>query len=89
MTVAILSRIKRWLDLKKSKSKKEYEEEKKEFEMAMGKPFITIRVNMPEGFENMRSRFLDLENDAQFVEEVTDLVKKRLEYEKRGVKPES
>jgi hypothetical protein len=87
--VTIYSRIKRWLNSKKSKSKKEYEEEKTEFEMAIGKPFITIKVDMPEGFENMRSRFLDLENDTQFVEEVTDLVKKRLEYEKRGIKPQS
>jgi hypothetical protein len=84
-----LSRIKKWLDSKKSKSKKEYEEEKKEFEMAMGKPFITIRVDMPEGFEDMRSRFLELENDAQFIEEVRDLVKKRLAYERHGAKPQS
>jgi hypothetical protein len=84
-----LSRIKKWLDSKKSKSKKEYEEEKKEFEMAMGKPFITIRVDMPEGFEDMRSRFLELQNDAQFIEEVGDLVKKRLAYERQGAKPQS
>lgn len=87
--MTILSRIKRWLNSKKSKSKKGYEEEKKEFEMAMGKPFITIRVDMPEGFENMRSRFLDLENDVQFIEEVSDLVKKRLTYERSGAKPQS
>ena len=85
----VLSRIKRWLNSKKSKSKKEYEEEKKEFAMAMGKPFITMRIDMPEGFENMRSLFLDLENDAQFIEEVRDLVKKRLAYERQAAKPQS
>lgn len=87
--MTILSRIKRWLYSKKSKSEKEYEEEKKQFEMAMGKPFITIRVDIPEGFEDMRSRFLDLEKDAQFIEEVTDLVKKKLAYERQGAKPQS
>lgn len=57
--------------------------------MAIGKPFITIKVEIPEGFEDCRNEFLSLERDEQFQEEVKDLVKKRLIFEKRYGKPES
>jgi len=57
--------------------------------MAMGKPFITIKVEIPEGFEDLRTEFLCLEKDELFQEEVKDLVKKRLIFEKRYGKPGS
>ena len=47
-------KIKKWFE-KKSASKKEYEEEKKEFEMAIGRPFINLRIELPEKFEDQRS----------------------------------
>ena len=46
--------------------------------MAMGQPYITLKVEMPVGFEGLNSEFLKLENDSQFHDEVRDLVKKRL-----------
>jgi len=51
--------------------------------MAIGKPFITIKVEIPEGFEGLRNEFLCLESNEQFQEEIKDLVKKRLMLEKR------
>jgi hypothetical protein len=75
--------VKKWLESRKTKSESEYDETKKEFEMAIGKPFITIKVEIPTGFENLRSQFLSLEKDEQFQEEVKDLVKKRLILEER------
>jgi hypothetical protein len=84
-----LSKIKKWFKRRKPKRESNYEDEKREFEMAMGKPFIHIKIEMPEGFEDLRARFLDLEKDKQFLEEVKDLIKKRLSYEKRGIKPPS
>ena len=84
-----LSKIKKWFESKQPKGEKQYEEEKKEFEMAMGKPYITMKIEIPEGFEGLRTQFLNLENDAQFIEEVKDLAKKRLLYEKHGAKPPS
>jgi hypothetical protein len=54
--------------------------------MAVGKPFITIKAELPEGFEDLRAQFLNLEKDEDFLREVQDLIKKRLVYEKRGVK---
>lgn len=70
-------KIRKWFE-RKSVSKKEYEEEKREFEMAIGKPFITLKIELPEGFEDQRKPFLKLESDGEFRDEVKDLIKKNL-----------
>jgi hypothetical protein len=70
-------KIKKWFE-KKSASKKEYEEEKREFEMAIGRPFITLKIELPEGFEDQRKPFLNLESDGEFLDEIKDLIKKNL-----------
>lgn len=75
-------KIKKWLE-KKTVPKKEYDEEKREFEMAIGKPFITLKIELPDGFEDQRSAFLDLENNAEFLEEVEDLAKKNMICQRR------
>jgi hypothetical protein len=75
-------KIKKWLE-KKPVSKKEYEEEKREFEMAIGKPFITLKVELPEGFEDQRSAFINLETNVEFLDELKDLVKKNLMYSRK------
>ena len=70
-------KIRKWFE-KKSASKKEYDAEKREFEMAIGRPFITLKIELPEGFEDQRNTFLDLENNLEFLDEVKDLIKKNL-----------
>jgi len=70
-------KIKKWFE-RKTVSKKEYDEEKRKFEMAIGKPFITLKIELPAGFEDQRNTFLDLENDMEFLDEIEDLVKKNL-----------
>ena len=80
--------VKKWLESRKRKMISEYDEVKREFEMAIGKPFIAITVEIPTGFEDLRSQFLSLEKDPQFHEEVKDLVKKRLILEKHRRKNE-
>ena len=82
-------KIKKWFHIRKPKHEKRYDEEKREFEMAIGKPFIRFIIEMPEGLEDLRSQFLDLEEDEVFLEEVKDLIKKRLEYERHGIKSPS
>jgi len=84
-----IKKIKEWLRSRKMKSEEKYEETKKEFEMAMGKPFITIKIELPNGFDDLRAHFLSLEKDEQFLDEVRDLIKKRLVHERRGVKQPS
>jgi hypothetical protein len=85
-----LAKVKKWFESRKAKPEsEEYAKTKREFEMAMGRPFIVIKVEIPEGFEDLRTEFLSLEKDELFQEEVKDLVKKRLIFEKLYGKRES
>jgi hypothetical protein len=74
-------KIRKWFE-RKSVSKKEYDEEKRQFEMAIGKPFIILKIELPEGFEDQRNPFLKLESDWEFLDEVKDLVKKNLLFKR-------
>ena len=78
--------VKKWLVSRKRKPESEYEEAKRKFEMAMGKPFITLKLELPSGVEDLYNEFLKLETDNQFHEEVKDLIKKRLLLDKRQKK---
>ena len=78
--------VKKWLLSRKREPEAEYEEAKRKFEMVIGKPFITLKLEIPEGFEELSNEFLKLEKDEQFHEEVRDLVKKRLLIDKRTKK---
>ena len=70
--------VKKWIEPRDIKPESDYDEAKRKFEMAMGKPFITIKLEIPGGFENFHNEFRKLENDTAFHEEVKDLIKKRL-----------
>lgn len=76
--MSVKNLVRKWIESREKTPESEYEEAKRKFEMAMGQPFITLKVEMPVGFEGFNSEFLKLENDAQFYDEVRDLVKKRL-----------
>lgn len=78
--------VKKWLLSRKRKPETEYEEAKRKFEMAIGRPFITVKIEIPDGFEEQSSEFLRLENDDQFNDEIRDLIKKRLLIDKRHKK---
>ena len=78
--------VKKWIESRGRKPESEYEEAKRKFEMAMGKPFITLSLEIPVGFEKFSNEFLKLEKDYQFHEEVKDLVKKRLLLDSRNKK---
>ena len=70
-------KVKKWFE-EKTTSKKEYEQEKRDFIMAIGKPFITLKIELPNGFDNQRHAFLKLEEDCEFIDEIKELVKKTL-----------
>ena len=74
-------KIKKWFE-RKSASKKEYDEEKRQFEMAIGRPFIILKIELPAGFEDQRNPFLNLEYNEEFLDEVKDLVKKNLLFKR-------
>jgi hypothetical protein len=75
-------KIRKWFE-KKTVSKQEYDAEKREFEMAIGKPFITLKVELPEGFEDQREEFMNLEMNSEFIDQIEDLVKKNLLYSRK------
>ena len=70
-------KVRKWFE-RRTASKKEYEEEKREFEMAIGKPFIILKIELPDGFEDQRRAFLQLEDDSEFIDDIKDQVKKNL-----------
>lgn len=78
-----MAKVRKWFRSRTRKPEAEYDEAKKEFEKAMGEPFISIRVELPVGFKDLRTEFLRLETDEEFHEEVKDLIRKRLLLEKR------
>ena len=78
--------VRKWIESREKKPESEYEEAKREFEMAMGQPFITLKLEIPVGFEEFSNDFRKLENDQRFHEEVKDLIKKRLLLDSRRKK---
>lgn len=80
------SLVKKWIESREKQPETEYDEAKRKFEMAIGKPFITLSVEIPTGFEGFSNDFLKLEKDYQFHEEIKDLIKKRLLLDSRNKK---
>ena len=78
-------KVKKWIEKKTATPEADYNEAKREFEMAMGTPFINIKIEIPEGFEDLRKQFLNLEKNTDFLSEVKDLIKKRLHYDRLGL----
>lgn len=79
----VTSLVKKWIEKNGAQTESEYEEAKRHFEMAMGKPFITLKLEIPDGFETYAADFRQLETNQQFHEEVKDLIKKRLLLDSR------
>ena len=78
--------VRKWIESRERKPESEYEEAKREFEMAIGQPFITWKLEIPSGLEEFSNDFRKLENDQLFHEEVKDLIKKRLLLDSRRKK---
>lgn len=76
--MSVKNLVRKWIESREKAPESDYEEAKRKFEMAIGQSYITIKVEIPVGFEGFNSEFLKLENDSQFHDEVRDLVKKRL-----------
>ncbi len=77
-----MSRISKWFRERRKHRLKEYEEAKKEFEDVVGKPSISINIELPEGCEDMRESFKRLEDDKAFKKKVEKLVIRRLKRER-------
>lgn len=55
-----------------------YEGVKKEMEALVGKPKISITLELPEELEAFKTEFLALETNAEFKREIQKLVKNKL-----------
>lgn len=78
------SGLRKWLDSRLKRKAARYEEAKEEFERAMGKPSITITVELPEGLDELKAEFLSLEEDERFLGAVKRLVERRLKRAGKG-----
>ncbi len=61
-----MTKIRDWLSFKERRLEK-YEEAKKEFSKAIGKPVIMIPLELPESLMFLREEFCALENDEEFI----------------------
>jgi len=61
-----MSKIKEWLAFKERMMDK-YEEAKKEFSRVIGRPVITIPLELPDSLSFLRDEFYALENDEDFI----------------------
>ncbi|RLG99826.1 hypothetical protein DRO38_07250 [Candidatus Bathyarchaeota archaeon] len=61
-----MSKIRDWLSFKERRLEK-YEEAKREFVKAIGKPVIMIPLELPESLMFLREEFCALENDKEFI----------------------
>jgi hypothetical protein len=80
------SLVKKWIEPRDIQPESEYEEAKRQFEIAMGKPIITLRLEIPAGFDDFHSEFKSLENDETFLDEVKCMIKQRLLRDSRRKK---
>jgi len=66
----------------KRRSMRRYEESREDFERIIGKPTIKINVKIPEGYEDQKKEFLELEQEEAFLKDVSKsllrIVKKHL-----------
>jgi len=61
-----MTKIKEWLSFKERRLEK-YEEAKREFIKAIGKPVIMIPLELPKSLMFLRDEFCALENDEEFI----------------------
>ncbi|HDJ04429.1 hypothetical protein CW711_02385 [Candidatus Bathyarchaeota archaeon] len=71
----------------KMKSMDKYDENREKFKEVMGKPEIKISVELPEGYENRKKEFLELQKEEAFLKDVSKsigrIVKKHLKKKKQ------
>jgi len=78
-----MSKWTEWLESRRKKRMARYDESKKEFEKIIGKPTITITLDLPEELTDLKAEFLLLEKDKKFLEAVEKLAGKYLKKKRR------
>ena len=73
-----MSKIIDWLRERRERRLARYDELKKEMEKLVGRPKISITLELPEEFEALKTEFLALEANAEFKRKLQKLLKKQL-----------
>ena len=74
-----------WLTSRKKKME-EYEETKKDFEKVLGKPSITVTLELPEDLKEQKAKFLSLEKDEKFLKDMEKLMRKHMKKKTKSTK---
>lgn len=72
-----------WLESRRKKRMARYDETKKEFEKIIGKPTITVTLDLPEELADLKAEFLCLEKDEKFLKAVEKLAEKYLKKKRK------
>lgn len=75
-------KIRDWVLERRGRRMADYEEAKKELERVLGRPAITITLELREDLLEMRKEFLNLEKDDEFLEAVRKLAERHLQRRK-------
>ena len=67
------------VDKKFKRFEERFRKEKELIEQSIGRPHISLDVELPKGCEDMEKEFKSLSEDKEFMDELRDLVKKHLD----------
>ncbi len=77
-----MSKWTEWFEARRRRRMARYDEAKKEFEKIIGRPTITLTLELPEDLIDLKEEFLSLEKDEKFLKSVEKLVERRLKQKK-------
>lgn len=78
-----MSKWDEWFEARRRRRMATYDETKKEFEKIIGRPTITLTLELPEDLKDLKEEFLSLEKDDDFLKAVEELTEKYLKQKKR------
>jgi len=81
-----MSKWTEWLEARRKRRMATYDETKKEFEKIIGRPTITLTLELPQDLRDLKEEFLSLEKDEKFLRAVEKLAKKYLKQKKEHSK---
>ena len=73
-----MSKWTEWFEARRKRRMARYDETKKEFEKIIGRPTITLTLELPEDLKDLKEEFLSLEKDEKFLKAVGKLAEKYL-----------
>jgi len=79
-------KLKDWVLERRGRAMADYEETKKQLERVLGRPTITVTLELREDLLEMKRAFLSLEKDEEFLEAVRELAESYLKGKKASAR---